>query len=178
MSFFTKLLKVYILKDNWIKCLLFLGMMLLTPSITSSQPNKVPPFQMIQANGKIFKAGDLPMGKPIIIIYFSPECDDCQELMQVLLTRIDEFKKASIAMITYLPVESVKIFVAKYNLNNYPNIYIGTEGDYFFVRDYYKIEKFPFMVFYSENGDLIKNYSYSQKNQLEDLSLRLRDSLK
>jgi thiol-disulfide isomerase/thioredoxin len=163
------------MNNKWIRCFFLAGMMLFAPSITSSQPNKVPPFQMIQANGKVFKAGDLPMGKPIIIIYFSPECDDCQELVQILLTRIEDFKKASIAMITFLPVESVKKFVAKYDLNNYSNIYIGTEGDYFFVRDYYKIEKFPFMVFYNENGDLIKNYNYSQKNQLEDLSIRLRD---
>lgn len=162
------------MNNKWIRNFFLAWMVLLISPATFSQHNKVPPFQMMQANGKVFKATDLPMGKPIIIIYFSPDCEDCQELIQGLLTRINEFKKASIAMITYLPVGSVKRFVTKYDLNKYSNIYIGTEGDYFFVRDYYKIEKFPFMVFYNENGDLIKIYNYGQKNQLEDLSLRLR----
>ena len=65
-----------------------------------AQAGKLPPFRIMQTSGKIFKAGDLPMGKPIIIIYFSPECDHCDKLMKELVKQKEEFKKASIAMIT------------------------------------------------------------------------------
>jgi thiol-disulfide isomerase/thioredoxin len=109
--------------------------MLLASSVTYSQHNKVPPFQMIQSNGKIFLAGNLPMGKPIVIIYFSPECEDCQLLTKELLNRIKEFNNASIAMITNLKVDIVKKFVIDYNLDNYSNIFIGTEGGFFFCRE-------------------------------------------
>ncbi len=134
-----------------------------------AQTSKVPSFRMIQSNGKIFRAEYLPFGKPIIIIYFSPDCDDCQLLTSEFLARINDFKNVSIAMITYLSVESVSNFVARNNLSNYSNIYVGTEGNSLFVKNYYDIEKFPFVALFNKNGDLIKKY-YSKEISLNDLS--------
>lgn len=124
------------MKNNMIRYFLLSAIMLLASSVTYSQHNKVPPFQMIQSNGKIFLAGNLPMGKPIVIIYFSPECEDCQQLTKELLSRIKDFNNASIAMITNLSVDKVKQFATEYQLDKYSNIFIGTEGDSFFVGNY------------------------------------------
>ena len=151
--------------------LLMVLAMLFTCTSTFAQAGKIPPFQMTTANGKIFKAEDLPMGKPIIIVYFSPDCDHCDNLMKDLLKRSGDFSKASIAMITYLPLQSVSKFVNKYQLNKYPNIYVGTEEGSFFVRNYYKIMEMPFVALYTKNGDRIK--SYTREVPLKDLSDRL-----
>lgn len=123
-----------------------------------AQTGKVPPFKMMQTNGKVFRAQDLPMGKPIVIIYFSPECDHCEKLMKDLLKHEARFKKASIVLITHLPADRVAKFVQQYNLNKHPNIYVGTEGNTFFVRNYYKIEQMPFIALHNKNGDLVKSY--------------------
>src|SRR3712207_4969332 len=104
-------------------------MLLFIYSALPAQSGKIPPFSMVQQDGKIFRAQDLPMGKPVMIIYFSPECDHCDKLMKELLQRQADFKKASIAMITYLPVDRVKAFVRKYSLDKQPNMYVGTEGN-------------------------------------------------
>ena len=136
-----------------------------------AQAGKLPPFRMMQANGKIFKAEELPMGKPIIIIYFSPECDHCEKLMKELFKRTGELKKASIAMVTYLPVEKVLQFQKTYSLNKYPNIYVGTEGTGFFLKNYYKLTEMPFVALYTKNGHFLK--SYSREIDLKDLSTRL-----
>jgi len=66
---------------------------------------------MIQANGKVFRAGNLPLGKPIVINYFSPECEDCQQLTKELLNRINEFNNVSIAMIADLSKDKVQQLV-------------------------------------------------------------------
>jgi thiol-disulfide isomerase/thioredoxin len=161
------------MRNNLIRCFVVSGMMLLVSTITYSQHNKVPPFQMIQSDGKIFLAGNLPMGKPIVIIYFSPECEDCQQLTKELLNRIKEFNNASIAMITNLSIDKVKRFVTDYHLDKYSNIFTGTEGDSFFVGNYYKVGKLPFMALYNKNGDLIK--VYNKEISLEDLLIHLRD---
>jgi thiol-disulfide isomerase/thioredoxin len=147
-------------------------LMVVNLSDTYSQSNKVPPFQMIQSNGSLFKAENLPFGKPIVIIYFSPECEDCQQLTKELLNRINEFNKASIAMITYKSKDKVMQFVSDYHLDKYSNIYVGTEGDSFFVGNYYKVGKLPFIALYNKNGDLIK--IYNKENSLDDLSEQLR----
>jgi AhpC/TSA family len=137
-----------------------------------SQTGKVPAFKMIQADGKLFKAHDLPIGKPIIIIYFSPDCEECQKFTEKLLNRIDDYWNASIAMVTYLPVAKVKEFVSKYKLNIYPNIFVGTEGNSFFLRAYYNIQLFPFVVLFNKDGDLKK--IYEKEVNLDDLTNRLK----
>ncbi len=149
--------------------------MLSVCSLVYAQSGKLPPFRVVQSNGKVFKAEDLPIGKPIILIYFSPECDHCDKLMKDLMKRQANFKKASIAMITYLPVEKVSKFVQQYNLNKYPNIYVGTEGNAFFVRNYYKITDMPFIALHNKNGDVVK--VYRKEGALTDLISQL-DKLK
>ena len=139
-----------------------------------AQSGKVPPFRMVQKNGKMFRAEDLPIGKPIIIIYFSPECHDCQSLTEKVTARISDFKGASIAMITYLSLESVLQFADKNKLDKYPNIYIGTEGNSIFVMNYYNITDFPFIALYTKNGDLIKRY-YNKEVDVDDLIRRLNN---
>ena len=61
------------------KTYLLLVMLCATAMMTSSDANaqkgKLPPFRMQTSSGKIFKAEQLPMGKPIILIYFDPGCD-------------------------------------------------------------------------------------------------------
>lgn len=152
---------------------ILIWLVILTSSKTNAQSGKVPPFRMIQSNGEIFMAESLPFGKPILIIYFSPECDDCQQLTNELLSRIKDFKVVSIAMITYMSVASVTQFVSRNKLDMYSNIYVGTEGSSLFVKNYYNIEQFPFMVLYNKNGDLIKKYNSKEIN-LDDLFERLK----
>lgn len=137
-----------------------------------AQSGKVPPFRMILPGGKLFKAQNLPFGKPIILIYFSPDCEDCQKMTSELMDNIDDYLSASIAMITYLSVESVSNFVKKNGLGKFSNIYAGTEGSSLFVKNYYNIEHFPFIVLFNKDGDLIKKY-YSNEINLKDLSYRL-----
>jgi hypothetical protein len=149
------------------------GLMILSSAISYSQSGKVPPFQMIQKDGKVFKAQNLPFDKPIIIIYFSPDCEECQKLTSDMLKKMEDFKKASIAMVTYLPAETLHDFIARFSLDKYPNIYVGTEGSTFFLRGYYQIEGFPFIALYNKNGDLVK--IYKKEHNINDLLKQLKE---
>jgi thiol-disulfide isomerase/thioredoxin len=150
-----------------------ISMMLFGAMNIHAQSGKIPPFSMMQANGKVFKAQDLPMGKPIIIIYFDPDCDHCEKTTKELLIKMDEFKKASIAMVTYLPVDKVIEFEKKYALKKYPNIYVGTEVKTFFLRNYYRLVTMPFIALYTKNGDMVKEYR--NQETLTDLSMQLKN---
>ena len=148
-------------------CLVYAGF-----TDASSQSGKVPPFQMLQSGGGLFRAQDLPIGKPIVIVYFSPDCEECQKFVESVLKRMDEFRNASFALVTYLPVEYVTKFISEYHLEKYPNINVGTEGGTFFLRKYYGVGKFPFVAIYSKNGDLVKVYN-SDPN-IDDMSAQLK----
>lgn len=138
----------------------------------AAQPHKVPPFRILQTNGKVFNAANLPFGKPILLIYFSPDCDHCQVMMKEWFSKADSFKKASVVMVTFLSIEKVKAFEEDYKLKRYSNIIAGTEGLSFFVRNYYKIADMPFAALYNKNGDLVVSY---QKNiPLNELAGKLK----
>lgn len=76
-------------------------------------------------------------------------------------------------MITYLSKDKVAQFAAEYNLDKYSNLFIGTEGDSYFVGNYYKVGQLPFMALYNKNGDLIK--IYDKELSIEDLLIRLKN---
>ena len=128
---------------------------------------------MALKNGQVYKAENLPLGKPIIIFYFSPECEECHSILEQILARMVEFRSASIAMITYLSVESVAKYVDDNKLEEYTNIVAGTEGNLLFVLKYYDIVQFPFIALYSKEGNLVRKY-YKDQIDIDDLAKNLR----
>jgi thioredoxin-related protein len=151
---------------------LFLFLLFVASSFLYAQSGKVPPFRMMQANGKIFRAQDLPMGKPILLIYFSPECDHCEKIMKAFFGQAGNFQKASVAFITFLPVDNVSKFAKDYNLVKHPNMYAGTEGSTYFVRNYYRIKELPFTALYTKNGDIVT--SFEKDVNLTSLAQKLK----
>ena len=86
---------------------------------------------------------------------------------------MDDFWDASIAMITYQSVPIVTQYVLKNKLSKYPNIYVGTEENFFIVRYYYNVIRFPFIALYNKNGDLIK--IWTKDEDIDDLASRLKN---
>jgi len=144
--------------------LLFLSMAVFSQSL--------PPFKMYRGDKTIFSAAELPKTKPLILIYFDPECEHCQKLMKELFQKIDAFKKAEIIMVTFKSVEEVAAFEKLHNTQKYPNIVVGTEGVGFYLRNYYGLVTMPFTALYDRKGNL--NYSYRKETMVDDLINRLK----
>lgn len=79
---------------DW-KKFLFVGLLLL-PFLGLAVSQSIPDFMMQLTNGKMFTTKDLSKSKPVIIIYFAPDCEHCQVLIKSLLKKITEFKKPQI----------------------------------------------------------------------------------
>ena len=150
-----------------------ISLLLLSLPGAFAQPVKVPPFQMTLYNGRQFKAQDLPLDKHIILLYFSPECEECHEFTTAMLKRINDLQNTSISMITYMALEKVKPYVSENKLDKYPNIFIGTEGNSLFVAKYFRIMQFPFVALFDKNGNLRKTYT-SKEVDIDDLITRIK----
>lgn len=164
--------------NRYLKFLKTAGIFLWFLALTATghaQKNKLPPFQVLQADGRFFKAEQLPFGKPIVLIYFAPGCDHCEKLMSSFIKNKETFCKASVAMITYYPLASVKDFIKQFGFQKYSNVYVGTEGNSFFIKKYYNLNTLPFMALYTKNGDLVQKY-YSEKDM--DTLIRQLKNLK
>ena len=133
----------------------------------------LPPFKMYRSDKTIFNATELPKTKPVVLIYFDPDCDHCQKLMKELFGKIDAFKKAEIIMVTFKSVEEVAAFEKQHNTQKYPNIIVGTEGIGFYLRNYYGLMTMPFTALYDKKGNL--NYSYRKETFVDDLINRLKN---
>jgi thioredoxin-related protein len=147
----------------------------LTIAFSSSMAfsQSLPPFKMYRSDKTIFNATELPKAKPVVLIYFDPECEHCQKLMKELFQKIDAFKKAEIIMVTFKPIEEVVAFEKLNNTQKHPNIIVGTEGTGFYLRNYYGLMTMPFTALYDKKGDL--NYSYRKETLVDDLINRLKN---
>ena len=132
----------------------------------------IPSFKIILSNNKIFNAADLPKDRPLVLIYFDPDCDHCQKLMTELFKKINSFKKAQMVLVTFKPVAEVAAFEKRYGTHKYANMKVGTEGTLFYLRNYYKLIKMPFTALYDKKGNY--TYSYRDETHVDDLINRLK----
>jgi thioredoxin-related protein len=144
---------------------------IVTLSLKASSQS-LPPFRMYRSDKTIFSATELPKTKPIVLIYFDPECEHCQKLMKELFQKIDAFKSAEIIMVSFKPIEEIAAFEKQNNTQKHANIIVGTEGTTFYVRNYYGLVTMPFTALYDKKGNL--NYSYRKETSVDDLIKRLK----
>ena len=138
---------------------------------THSQP--IPPFKMTVAGNKVFDIKTLLKGKPLILIYFDPDCDHCQKLMDDIFKNINEFKKAEMVMATFKPVSELAAFDKKYKASKYPNIKVGSETTTYYLRLYYGVTTLPFTALYDKKGNL--NFTYREETPVSDLIRRVKE---
>lgn len=107
---------------------------------------------LLTDSATIFTKIDLPKDKTVVLIFFSPDCDHCQQTANELVKKMDNLK--DIIMVwngpSYLPLADTKSFYERYQLINYPNIIMGKEMAYY-MPIFYRIEITPFAAIY-KNG--------------------------
>jgi cytochrome oxidase Cu insertion factor (SCO1/SenC/PrrC family) len=138
--------------------LLLTGAVALCQAANAQSSGRLPSFAMTLSNGQYFKAADLPKGKPVLLIYFAPDCDHCHTLMNEFFKRVGEFKSAEVVMVTFKPVSDVAAFEQAYQTYLNPNIKVGTEGATNFLRLFYKLQNTPFTALYNREGKLVSTY--------------------
>jgi cytochrome oxidase Cu insertion factor (SCO1/SenC/PrrC family) len=147
---------------------LLIGMLTSEKAISQS----IPSFQMQLTNGKIFSSKNLSRTKPVILIYFAPDCHHCRILMDTFFKKINAFKSAQIVLVTFKPLNEVADFEKYYKTHNYQNIKTGKESPVLFFRNYYQLDNTPFTALYDKKGKLI--ISYKKETPVDDLIKNLK----
>ena len=126
----------------------------------AQQPEAKPlaPFDITLINNKNFRAFELKKTEPVMLVYFSPDCDHCKELTKEILKSAKTFGSKHLVMVTYFPIADVKKFANDLSIQNYPNIKVGTEGMTLVVQKHYNIRTFPFVALYNKSGKLSKMF--------------------
>jgi thioredoxin-related protein len=133
-----------------------------TPSTTPT-PNidHIPVFHILTKDSTILTAANLKKGKPVMIIYFAPDCSHCQRLMYEMQPEMDKFKDIQIVMVTFTQTSLLKMlreFYKDYNFQKYPNIMMGTEYPNYVVQRYYQVSNTPYIAVYDHKGKLVQAF--------------------
>ncbi|MCW3110549.1 MAG: hypothetical protein JWQ09_5055 [Segetibacter sp.] len=132
----------------------------------------IPSFRMLRTNGTYYSNKEIPKNKPFVLIYFAPDCEHCIKLMDELFKKIHQLDKATVVMVTFEQPKDVAWFERKYQIAQYPNIKVGTEGVSYVLRNYYRLNKTPFTAVYDKKGKLA--FSYKDETPVNEMLARFK----
>jgi thioredoxin-related protein len=122
----------------------------------------IPPISLLKSDSTLITKESLKKNRPVMIMYFSPDCHHCQHQIEELIKRMDDFKKIQIVLATYQPMEQLLDFENRYMLKQYSNIQSGRDSK-FFIVPFYKIRNLPYLALYDKKGNLITIYEGNVK---------------
>ena len=150
---------------NRMKKLFILFSLIIVAGCTQAQNKQnidnIPPFKILRTDSTYFTPANLKKHKPVMIIYFSPDCSHCQHLVYEMKPKMKSFGDIQIVMVTFTDFDRLKMirnFTRDFDLAKYPNIIIGTEGHTYVVQKYYQVMTTPYIAIYDHKGKLVKGF--------------------
>jgi thiol-disulfide isomerase/thioredoxin len=126
-------------------------------TLTAYEKNRnLPTFSLQRADSSWFHRSSLK-NKPVLILYFSPDCGYCQIETEDVIAKINGLRNLQIVMVTSRPLEDMANFIAHYKLNRFKTIVVAKDHARFFSR-YYDIQTTPFSALYDKEHKLVKVY--------------------
>jgi thiol-disulfide isomerase/thioredoxin len=135
---------------------------------TTHKVKPIAPYRIFTTDSVFVTPANLPKGKPVMIIYFSPDCSHCQRMMYELKPKMKELSHIQVVMITWsanYDIRAIREFKRDYGLKNYPNFTIGSEGYTRLVQNYYNVQTTPFIAMYDSKGKFFKYISKVPKTE-------------
>jgi len=127
---------------------IIISLVLLAIACRNSGGETIPSFDFLLPDSTTrVNTAAIPKGDPIVLLYFSPDCEHCQHETETIIHHMDSLKQVRFYFITNDPPERIKIFNEVYKLGKYTNITLGWDNQFFFPR-HFKGAAPPYLVLY------------------------------
>lgn len=120
---------------------------------TGMEGRLLPSFNFRLVDSTLLNTDDIPTGKPLVIIGFSPFCKHCFKETEDILGHMDSLKNARILFVTAFPFSDMKNFYRAFKLSSYPNIMMCRDSAETFLR-YFKAPGIPYNVVFDSKKRL------------------------
>jgi thiol-disulfide isomerase/thioredoxin len=118
----------------------------------------IPAFSILQTDSTWFNKEALPHDKPVVIVYFNPECGHCQLTAHEFEQKKNKLKDVFFVWVTYdTSFNEIISFAKEYKLLKANNIIVGRDPKYY-VPSFFRVKFTPFMAVYDKNGRLLQTY--------------------
>jgi thiol-disulfide isomerase/thioredoxin len=126
---------------------------------TLNNIQRLPAFKIFTVpDSTAFTNEQLKKNKPLVLMFFSPDCDHCQKETKEILAYKEELKNLQIIMAS--PVASfgeIKNFYQEYNITSMKNIIMGQDPNYALCSRYH-LRTYPSVYIYDAKGNLAKAF--------------------
>lgn len=122
----------------------------------------IPAFTVLQTDSTYFNDKKIPKDKPVVIVYFSPECGHCQLTAQEFSDTMSAMKNIFFVWVSYYPMPKIQEFAEKFHLQQFTNIVLARDENYA-IPSYYRVKFTPFMAVYNKEHHLIQTYEQGAK---------------
>lgn len=118
----------------------------------------LPTFDILNLDSsKTFSTYDIPEGRPIVMVFFSPDCSHCVHLGQEIVKHKEDFKKTRIYMATPMSLPATEKYADSTGLSQMKNVMIGKDHRFFCIS-FYGLKSFPFVAVYNGKKKLIEGF--------------------
>ena len=115
----------------------------------------MPEFCLPQARDSIlFCSEQFEKGKPIVVMYFHPECDFCHAKAKQLQQGKGKVAEIKWVLVSYAERDSVKKFMETYGLADISNIVVLVDSQ-LYLYDRLHVEKIPTYFIYNRDHHLV-----------------------
>ena len=131
----------FLLGCNWLRRVLVLCGCLLLAIVTGTSGCRqnarpaMPAFDILLADSStMLSSKAIPEGNPVVLVYFSPDCEHCQHETANILRKMDSLKDVRFYFITTDPFERLRVFRQYYHLSKYRNVVLGEDYRFSFFN--------------------------------------------
>jgi thiol-disulfide isomerase/thioredoxin len=117
---------------------------------------------LLQDSVTEFNTYNIKEGRPTVLFFFSPDCEHCQITTKALMSKMDSMKGADFYMFSFMPLSMLRTFAKEYHLDDYPNILVAKDNEFFFPS-FYKAQTVPYLVVYDRHKKLVKLWNGTVK---------------
>ena len=117
----------------------------------------LPEFTAIKApDSSLFNSQTIKKKGPVVILFFSPDCDHCKKEMKEILAYRQELKNIRFLMVSPLELKYLDVFYEDYGISSMPNITMLWDRTYY-LGTFYKPRMFPAAYLY-KNGIYLRSF--------------------
>jgi hypothetical protein len=120
------------------------------------QAQVLPEFTFYRADGRPFGRQDLPAHRPLLFVFYDPDCPHCQQAIQHIGEQFLLNGQTAISLVSVEKWDKIRSFISVYGvkLKNRPNVVWLLDSAATFIGKF-KPLKYPAMMLYSPPGKLV-----------------------
>lgn len=128
--------------------------------------DKLPAFTYFTLDGEKFTDKSLNVDSRLMIVYFNPMCEVCQEETEEIIQNIDYFKGIQIVMISPNTREEIVQFSKDFNLDKYSQIIMLHDPEDLFYKQF-SATGYPALYLYDQDKNVIAHFN--TKAEMEEI---------